>query len=122
MHERYQLLQLIFGSKFIPYSTYLKILNKVTIHVLPHLKRMRLVSMRSSHVPFKMHYRLVSVRSSLPFINISVRIEPTKLKANRKREVCEVSFLAACPSPMPLIFFIGLLQPWREQHQACGDL
>ena len=29
--------------------------NEVTIHTLPHLKCIRLVSRRSSHLPFKMH-------------------------------------------------------------------
>jgi len=51
-------------------------LNEVTNHTLPHLKRMRLVSVRSRHLPIKM--RLVSVRSSLPCIDIGVRIELTE--------------------------------------------
>jgi len=31
-------------------------LNEVTIHTLPHFKCIRLISMRSSNLPFKMHY------------------------------------------------------------------
>jgi len=29
--------------------------NEVSIHTLPHIKRSRLVSMRSNHLPFKMY-------------------------------------------------------------------
>ena len=47
----------------------------MTIHTLPHFECIRLVSVRSSHLPFKMHQ--VSVRSRLPCINIAVRIELT---------------------------------------------
>jgi len=44
------------------------------IRTLPHLKRIRLVSVRSSP-PIQSVLGLVSVRSSLPCINIGVRIE-----------------------------------------------
>jgi len=40
------------NSKLIVSRLYL---IEVTIHTLPHLKCIRLVSVRSSHLPFKMH-------------------------------------------------------------------
>jgi len=42
-----------FMSQKTPYKKY--IVNEVTIHTLPHLKVITLVSVRSSHLPFKMH-------------------------------------------------------------------
>jgi len=47
----------------------------VTIYTLLPLKTIRLVSGRPSHLPYKMHEVMIYVRSSLPCINIGVRIE-----------------------------------------------
>ena len=46
----------------------------MTIHTLSHFKCIRLVPVRVSHIPFKLHL-ITTVRSSLPCINIGVRIE-----------------------------------------------
>jgi len=48
----------------------------MTIHTLPHLICIRLVPVRSSHLPLK-----ISGRSSLPCINMGVRIERTKINS-----------------------------------------
>jgi len=52
--------------------------KEVTIHMLPPLKCIRLVPVRSSRLPFKIHE--VCFRVSLPCINIGVRIELTIFK------------------------------------------
>jgi len=75
--------------KSIPLK-YIKIfrhkINEGTFHTLPHLKCIRFVSLRSSHLPFQMHL-LVSVRSSHLRMNKSVRIELTQ----NKKKICTLS-------------------------------
>jgi len=53
--------------------------SKWLIACCPILKCITLVSVRSSHLPFKL-IRLVSVRLSLPCINVGVRIELQKTR------------------------------------------
>ena len=53
---------------------------KVTIHTLPHSKYIRLVSVRSSHLPFKMH--------EVGFRAFKSRLYRTLKRANRTDFFC----------------------------------
>jgi len=64
------------NSRFVNFLKCVVSHIEVTICTLRHLICTRLVSVCSSHVPFKC-IMLLYLRSSLPFINISVRIDLT---------------------------------------------
>ena len=58
---------------------------EVTIHTLPHLKGIRLVSMRSSHLPLKMH--LVGFRAFNSPLHQRRRTNWTDLEIKSKNEL-----------------------------------